>query len=282
MDTSLKILSGKQIAIDITEALREKVKKYIRKPRLDIFLIGDRQESAKYVSLKEKKGKEIGVDVVVHRYTDTVTEEELIQEIGILNENSEVTGIMVQLPLAKNFNQKNILNRINPDKDVDGLTEENLSRLENKNERAFLSATARAIDTLLASYNVEIKDKNIAIIGSSIEVGIPTSINLKNKGGRVVLCDENTKDIKMKTGVADIVITATGVPNLINKEYLNKGCIVIDVGYTLKEGLILGDVDIDDVKDYISAVSPVPGGVGPLTVVSLFSNLLKAYIQNEK
>lgn len=279
MEKILTILDGKIIAQKISEDIKIGLEKELKKPRLDIFLIGDNPSSIKYVDLKTKKAGEVGINVVLHKYDESITELSLISEINDLNHNPEITGIMVQLPLPARFSTDNILNTIASDKDVDGLTSINLGNAFSISSKHFLSATACAIDELLKGYNIDVRGKDVTILGTSIEVGLPTTACLFRQGATVQMCNLETKNIIDKSKNADILICATGRPGLVTKEYVKEGAVVIDVGYTPVGDKVMGDVDFESVKEVASYISPVPGGVGPLTVVSLLKNTYIAFKQ---
>lgn len=277
MDQKVKLLDGKIVAQKIAEEIKSSLQSENTKPRLDIFLIGNKVSSMRYVELKKKKASEVGVNVVVRKYEETISQQLIISEIETLNQTLEVNGIMVQLPLPKHFETAKILNTISSKKDVDGLTAISLGSAFNCLDNSFLSATAYAIGKLLKSHNIEIQGKDVVILGTSVEVGLPTSAYFFCHGATVQMCNLETKDIKEKAKLADILICATGNPGFVTSEFVKDGAVVIDVGFTLLDGKIFGDVDFESVKEVASYISPVPGGIGPLTVSCLLKNTFKAF-----
>ena len=274
----MKIIDGKLFSQKLLQSLKKEIKENDYTPRLDIFLIGESFASRKYVEMKERQGKDIGIEVVIHKFADDAKDQTIISEIELLNKYKECNGIMVQLPIAKTFDVDRILNVINPAKDVDGLTAFTLGSIfTSKSDKIFLPATVSAINLLLHEYKVEISGKNVVIIGKSREVGIPLTGLFLNKGATVSICSSKTKDIPKITREADILVSSTGVVGLVTEEYVKKGSVVIDVGYGVKDGKVSGDVDFEKVKGKASLITPVPGGVGPVTVACLLQNTLISF-----
>lgn len=273
----MKLLEGKAIADKILAEIKNELTNSYDKPRLDIFLIGNDIASEKYVSLKMKAATEVGINCILHKYPEDVNEVSILSEINDLNHNPAISGIMVQLPLPKSFNSKNVLNKIIVDKDVDGLTSTSLGRAFTDIGNANLSATAKAIEKMIKEFGIEVKGKDVVIIGSSVEVGLPTLALILNMGGTVTMCNENTQELDEKILSADLVISATGVPGLVNDRNVKPGAIVLDVGFSLNDGKISGDVQTSKLTYIASAVSPVPGGIGPVTVACLLENTLIAW-----
>lgn len=263
----MKILDGKIVAEVMTQEMIKTLELSKSKPRLDIFLIGDNPASTKYVEVKIKKAKEVGILTELHKYESDADEDIILKDIEELNINDEVNGIMVQLPLPTRFNTNSILNTIDIRKDVDGLGNNNYKN----------SATANAVISLLDFYRIDVVDKKITVLGSSITVGLPVTQLLIDKGAFVTICNDQTSDIEGKVKEADIVISATGVPGVVNRSNLKNDSIVIDVGFTLLDGKVVGDVNTEGIDEIVSAISPVPGGVGPVTVVSLLNNTILAW-----
>ena len=278
----MTILDGTKISEELLQELKAKINSLkvniSRSPRLDIILIGNDFASTKYVSMKERKAKEIGIEVNIHRFDATSTEDEIVKIITELNDNDSVDGIMVQLPLPKNFNEEKVISKISVDKDVDGLTAESLGKLFRK-EKCFVSATPRGIGILLDKYNIEVEEKNVVIIGRSKIVGLPVSALMLNRNATVTICHSHTKNLQDICKTADILIVGIGKPNFINKEFIKQGATVIDVGFNkdLESGKTVGDVNYEDVKDMVSYITPVPGGVGPMTIASLLENVINSY-----
>lgn len=280
----MMIFKGKEFAAEKEKKLRVKVSQLRRRgiiPKMAVILVGNNPESELYVSLKEKFARRIGVDFELRKFEESVSAERVIEEICNLNNDAGVHGIMIQLPLPGKFatREMGILAAIVPTKDVDCLTPENLGLLMMGKPR-FLPATVRAVADQIA----DLKGTNICVVGASNIVGKPLAMHLKNLGATVTICDEYTKNLAEFTRRAEILVSATGAPGLIKKEMVKKGAMVIDVGikkYKMHPAVggtkfkIMGDVDLK-VTEVAGFVTPVPGGVGPVTVACLFENLLEA------
>ena len=277
----MTILDGKQTALKISERIKKEIQKCSRKPRLDIFLVGNDFGSQKYVEMKLKKAQELGIQCNVHSFDENTTQEELIKLIQELNQDSNVNGVMVQLPLPKHINESNILEKISPSKDIDGLTSVNLGKLFKNDPLAIAPATAKGVLELLKEYDIKIDGKDAVVIGRSDIVGLPVAALLQNENATVTVCHSHTPNIKEVCKMADILVVAIGKPEYIDKEYVKEGAVVIDVGTNKnEEGKLVGDVNFESVKDVVSYITPVPGGVGPMTIVCLLSNLIDAYKKN--
>ncbi|OGC44266.1 bifunctional methylenetetrahydrofolate dehydrogenase/methenyltetrahydrofolate cyclohydrolase [candidate division WS6 bacterium RIFOXYB1_FULL_33_14] len=281
----MKILDGKQTSLKISEKIQKEIQEYIdsekRASKLDILLVGDDFGSQKYVEMKSKKAQELGIQCEVHRFEEDIQEEELIRLIEELNRNDEIDGVMVQLPLPSHINEKNILEKILPSKDVDGLTSVNLGKLFKNDPTAIAPATAKGILELLKEYEIEIDGKSAVVIGRSDIVGLPTVALLQNENATVTVCHSHTKDLKEVCKRADILVVGIGKAEFIDMEYVKEGSVVIDVGTNKnEEGKLVGDVDFESVKNIVEYITPVPGGVGPMTISCLLSNLLDAYKKN--
>ncbi|MDP2641892.1 MAG: bifunctional 5,10-methylenetetrahydrofolate dehydrogenase/5,10-methenyltetrahydrofolate cyclohydrolase, partial [bacterium] len=237
----------------------------------------DLAESNTYIRNKKVFGEKIGVVVEHKRYSNTVRESRIITDISKYNADRSVHGIMVQLPAPKGFDIERVLETIDPQKDVDGLTALNTKHLFDNNE-AFVPATAKGIISLLEEYKVRLVGRRIVIVGQSSLVGRPAMLTLLNKGATVTMCHKDTLNLDKETKRAEILISAVGRPKLITRKHVFPRQIVVDVGINImKNKKIVGDVDFENVSKIVKAITPVPGGVGPMTVVSLFQNLLKAY-----
>lgn len=269
----MKILSGLEVRDFIKEKLKISISALSFKPKLSIILVSDRQDSVLYVKNKEKFGQEIGVLVDVIKLNDDVSENLLLSEIEKLNKDDSVNGIIVQLPLPDHLNKEKILNKISILKDVDGLTFENQEKLY-KNKSSVFPATARAIVSILNFYNIQVENKKVVIFGKSNLVGKPTSFYLKKLKADVSVIDSKTENPEKISRLADIIIVAIGKPLYINKFFIgNNKPVVIDVGINKIGDRLCGDVDFEEVKDMVSSITPVPKGVGPVTVASVFENL---------
>ena len=273
----MKIIDGKILAENLRKNIANEVKQYSRPPGLAVILVGDDEASKVYVRNKSK------ACVQVRFYSDqihksaNITQEELLSEVQRLNENNNIDGILVQLPLPSHIDANEIIEAIIPEKDVDGFSSENVGKL-SLNKPFISPCTPRGVMKMLASIKCDLRGKDCVIIGASNIVGRPMAMELLNAGATVQVCHKETNDIKQKTKSADIIIAAAGVSNLVNRKWIKEGAVIIDVGINrLENGTMTGDVDFDDVKDIASAISPVPGGVGPMTIAVLLENTLMAY-----
>lgn len=278
---------GKLTASKLTNKLKEDILKIksqgYRKPRLDIFLVGNDYASIQYVDMKCRKAEELGIKAVKHIHNETISQQELEQEIQNTCANPEVDGVMVQLPLPIKYDQTPILEKIFPLKDVDGLTSINLGKIFKNSPTAIPSATPLGIIKLLEEYNIEIDGKQAVVIGRSDIVGLPIAAMLQNKNATVTICHSHTKNLKEITKQADILVVSIGKPEYITEEYVKEGAVVIDVGTNKNsEGKLVGDVNYENVKEKTSYITPVPGGVGPMTISSLLLNLFESYRKNVK
>lgn len=282
------ILDGKKLANDIKNECIAKTKKLLSQkivPGLAVVLVGDNPASQVYVSNKEKTAKEIGFFFHKETFPNDAQPEEIKKSIMNLNKNPDIHGIIVQLPLPSHLNENEIINTIDPSKDVDGLHPVNLGKLILE-EESFIPCTPLGIMTILEKNNISTKGKNTVVVGRSNIVGKPMAIILlsKHKGdATVTVCHSRTYNLPQICKTADILIVAIGKPKVINRNFVKEGAVIIDVGInrildpSKPSGTKLtGDVDFDDVKDICSAITPVPGGVGPMTVAMLMANTLKA------
>ena len=271
------IIDGKSSSIKIKEELKAYVDSLGEKPGLVVIQVGDNPASNTYVKNKKLAAEYIGINFFHYKYEENTSEEELINKIKELNNDNSVDGIIVQLPLPKGFNETKIINYIDPNKDVDGLTELNAGKLVN-NEDCLSSCTPTGIMKLLEMYNVEIEGKNAVVVGRSILVGKPIATMLLNKNATVTICHSKTKNLKEITKNADILVVATGHINTITEDMVNENAVVIDVGINRnEENKLCGDVDFNNIKDKVKLITPVPGGVGPMTVAMLNYNVIKSY-----
>ncbi|MEK7642390.1 MAG: bifunctional 5,10-methylenetetrahydrofolate dehydrogenase/5,10-methenyltetrahydrofolate cyclohydrolase [Patescibacteria group bacterium] len=282
-----KILYGKPVRDKMAEELKEKVARLGFKPVLAIVQVGDREDSNIYVQNKIKFGEEIGVRVeVVHQrimnYESRIKgEEEIIKEIKKLNKDENIKGIIVQLPLPQGLDTEKIINMIDYHKDADGL------RVSDTRENNLLitPATARAVMALLDFYKIEIKNKKVAVIGRSRLAGSPIARTLEERGAKVEVCHKETSNTAEICRQSDILIVAAGQIGLVNKDFVNENQVVVDVGINRVMGeaekpKLVGDVLFDEVEPLVSGITPVPGGVGPLTVACLFENLINLCYHN--
>lgn len=275
-----KIIDGKKISLEIKERLREEVRLMEVKPKLVVISVGDDPASEVYVRQKEKCAKYIGLEYQ-HLHYDTILEDALIMEIERLNSDQNVNGIIVQLPLPKGLDSTKIVNMISPSKDVDGLTYINSGRLLN-NEDTLVSCTPKGIMALLEHENINLEGMNAVVLGRSILVGKPMMNLLINANATVTLCHSKTRDIEKITRKADLLVVAIGKKHFVNREMVRRGAVVIDVGINRVDGKLYGDVDYENVFDKVKKITPVPGGVGPMTVVMLMQNVIEAYYSQNK
>jgi methylenetetrahydrofolate dehydrogenase (NADP+)/methenyltetrahydrofolate cyclohydrolase len=271
------ILDGKKVATIITNEVKNKLSKEYNEPKLNIILVGEDYASKKYVTHKIKKAKEIGIKTTLHSFEDNITEKELVNFIESLNKDETVNGIFVQLPLPNHIQIDKIINTINPNKDVDGFHPINLGNLMLKH-KGIKSCTPYGIMKLLQYYNISTAGKNITVIGTSNIVGKPLTNMLMNEEATVTNCNSQTKDLKSHTINADIIISATGVIQLIKADMVKEGVVIIDVGINQNsDGKLVGDVDFENIKEKCSFITPVPGGVGPLTIAMLMQNTYECF-----
>ena len=278
------LIEGNKLKEKIIRDLKEKTKKLPRPIKIAIIQVGENESSTIYINQKKKLEQEINILINHIKLQEKTKEQEIIKKINALNKDKEIDGIMVQLPLPKHLNQKIIVNAIDENKDIDGLTDSNIIKLYN-NDYTLAPCTPIGILKLLELYKIDIKEKNIVILGRSDIVGKPLSLLLTNNNATVTLCHSKTKDVKNITNKAkaDILISAIGRPKLITKDYIKKDAIIIDVGINKDEnGKLCGDVDFEDVKDKVSYITPVPKGVGPATIAMFLENSYKAYLLNNK
>ena len=278
------ILDGKVVAASIKEQLKEEIDAAVdnggRRPRLVIISVGDDPASKVYVRNKMKAAEEVGIDVDHLIYTEEDEPQRVIDYIDMLNYADRVDGIMVQLPLPKGWNERAIIDAINPAKDVDGLTTTNIGRLRSGQD-CLKPCTAAGIIDLLTCYGINLNGTDVAIVGRSNIVGKPLADMMMSCGATVTQCHSRTNQLSAHTFVSDVVVSAVGKPKLLNHEHIRHGTIVVDVGINRDEnGKLCGDVDYEDVKDIAYAITPVPGGIGPMTVAELMKNVVIAWKAN--
>lgn len=273
------LIDGKKISTEIKDELKitvEELKKQGVETCLAVIQVGDDPASSIYVRNKKRACAYVGIESLSYELPEETTEDELVKLVKELNENDNVHGILVQLPLPKHINADTIIRTISPDKDVDGFHPESVGRL-CIGEPGFVSCTPAGIIQLLKRSGIEIEGKECVVVGRSNIVGKPMSILLLRENGTVTITHSRTKDLKEVTGRADILVVAIGKPKFITADYVKEGAVVIDVGmHRNEENKLCGDVDFDDVKDKVSAITPVPGGVGPMTIAMLMYNCVEA------
>jgi len=281
----MKILDGKYTSSVILQDLKTKIQRYLqegkRTPRIDILLVGDDYASQMYVNMKEKKALDLGISVNVHNFEKNINENKLFKLISQLNNDKSVDGIMVQLPMPEHINESKVLERILPSKDVDGLTSTNLGKLFKNDSSAIAPATAKGVIKLLDNYDIKVDGKRAVVIGRGDISGLPIAAMLQNRDATVTICHSHTQGLKNVCKDADILVSSIGRAEYINSEYVKNGSVVIDVGTNRNsEGKLVGDVDFNSVKNIAGYITPVPGGVGPMTIACLFDNLFEIYKRN--
>lgn len=273
------IIDGKKISTTIKEELRTKVaalKEEGTTITLAVIQVGEDAASSVYVNNKKKACEFIGIESLAYELDGETTQEELVALVKELNAREDVNGILVQLPLPKHIDEDIIIKTIDPKKDVDGFHPMNVGAL-NIGQPGFVSCTPAGIIELLKRSNIEIEGKECVVLGRSNIVGKPMAALLLKENGTVTICHSRTKDLKEVTKRADILVVAIGKPKFITKEYIKEGAVVIDVGIHRNENnKLCGDVDYDDVIDLVSAITPVPGGVGPMTIAMLMNNCVES------
>ena len=276
----MSIIDGKKVSSHIKDNIAAEVKMLKNEtgktPGLAVVLVGDDPASAVYVKNKNKTCKNIGFQSFEHILPENTSEDKLLNLINELNNDDQVNGILVQLPLPSHISSKTILVSINPQKDVDGFHLENVGRLVSGNA-LFKPCTPAGIIKLLDEYKIEIEGKNAVIIGRSNIVGKPVSFLLLERNATVTICHSRTKDLPSITRSADILIAAIGKPNFVSLDMVKNNAVVIDVGINRLDGKLVGDVDFASVSKQASLITPVPGGVGPMTIAMLMENTLQAF-----
>ena len=271
------LLNGKELREKKLELLKEKVSRLEQPLGLVVISVGEDEASKVYVNNKGKLAKKLGYNFIHESLSESITEQELIQRIYHYNQNEEMDGIIVQMPLPKNMDASRVQNAILPEKDVDGLTYINQGKLM-QNKEALIPCTPKGILDLLKEYQIPIEGANVAIIGRSILVGKPLSVLLTNHNATVSLLHSKTRNLEEYTRKADIVVAAVGKKHFVTEDMVKEGSVIIDVGINRENGKLYGDVDFDHVKEKASYITPVPGGVGPMTVYELMDNVYQARI----
>ncbi len=276
------IIDGKKCAEEILDNLKDKISKLEKKPSLAVILANDNPSSKIYVDNKEKVSMELGIKSSVYRFDKSITQGELIKLIHELNADKNINGILVQLPLFEHLNSQEIIELINPKKDVDGFHPINVGRLNCGLEPYAVCCTPKGIIKLLKKYKINLVGKNVVVIGRSNIVGKPIATLLTNENATVTLAHSKTKKLKEITKNADVIVSATGHPKLIKADMVKKGAVVIDVGITKQiNGKLAGDVDFEKVKNVASYITPVPKGVGPMTIACLMENTYELYLKQK-
>lgn len=274
----MEILDGKKVKKELLKELKHNLELLQEKLSLVVIQVGDNEASNIYVNQKRKMALEVGLNFRHIKLNENIKEEELLELIDELNNSEDVTGIMVQMPLTEGIDAKKIQNAILPEKDVDGLTDMNMGKLAHNDESALVACTANGVMNILDYYGIDVKGQNVVIVGRSDLVGKPLQALMLNKDATVTVCHSKTKDLKSYTNKADILVVAIGKANYIKKDDVKDGAVIVDVGINRIDGKIYGDVDFESVKDKVSYITPVPGGVGQMTVASLGQNTYKAHM----
>ncbi len=280
------LLDGQALAYHIEKDLKNKIQiitaQTHKRPKLAVILVGKDPASITYVNMKIKACQRVGMDFDLKTLQEDITEAELLSLIKDYNTDQNISGVLVQLPLPRHIDSKMVLEAIDPSKDVDGFHPLNIGKLCTQKE-SFLPATPMGVMRLLKHYHIEIKGKDVAIIGASNIIGKPLSMLMLNAGASVSVCHILTKDISFYTQNADIVCVGVGKPDLIKASMLKKGAVVVDIGINhLNDGRIVGDVDFNNAQKVAGFITPVPKGVGPMTIVSLLENTLIAFEKQQR
>lgn len=270
------ILDGLKVKKKVLDELHEEIAKLTEKPNLVVIQVGNNDASNIYIKQKEKMALEVGYNFKHLKFKEDISLDELVSEINKLNNDKSVHAILVQLPLPKQINAMMVQNSIDPLKDVDGLSSVNAGKLLH-GEECLIPCTPLGVMRLLEEYNINVSGKKVCIVGRSNLVGKPMAILLDKAGATVTVCHSKTKNLDEYTRLADILVVAVGKPNLITTDMVRDNAVVIDVGISKVDDKICGDVCFQEVKDKVSYISPVPKGVGPMTVAMLGENVLKAY-----
>ena len=284
----LRDLTADRLKTEIADGLTESA---APQPQLAILQIGELAESNSYIAQKKLFAEKIGALVLHKTFPNKVSEENLITEIDKLNRDKNIHGIILQLPIPAELDKSKIIDAIGPAKDVDGLTATNVKRLCTNDDRTWMPATVLGVISLLKHYEIPMAGKKVVVVGRSMLVGKPLALALLNENATVTICHRHTENLAKETQKADILIVAAGSAQLITKDHVREGQVIVDVGINFIEKAatihkpeneipkkkMVGDVDFENVKNIVSAISPVPGGIGPMTVASLFQNLVKAW-----
>jgi methylenetetrahydrofolate dehydrogenase (NADP+)/methenyltetrahydrofolate cyclohydrolase len=278
-DMSAQLIDGKKVSADIREVLKKEIAVVKEKgidPCLAVVLVGENPASKKYVSSKEKTCAELGIISIAHRIPETTTQQDLLNLVDDLNNDKKVHGILIQLPLPKGLDEKQVMHRIAPEKDVDGFGPQSLGKLM-LDEKGFLPCTPYGAIKMLDAYGIDPSGKHAVVLGRSVIVGKPLALLLLRKNATVTICHSKTRDLKEECLRADILCVAIGKPKFVKGDWIKEGAAVVDVGINVGEdGKLVGDVDFDAAKERAGYITPVPGGVGPMTIAMLMYNTVWA------
>ena len=270
------IMDGKETSKELKEALKTKVAELPSKPKLFVILVGEDPASKIYVSSKEKACKACGIEALTLCLPADVSQKAIIDEIEKANKDKSINGILVQLPLPDHINEKDVIASIDPMKDVDGLTSTNQGKLF-MGQSGLVPCTPKGVMHLFEKYNVDLTGKNAIVIGRSLLVGKPLAILMLNKNATVTIAHSKTKNLKELCLGMDVIVSAVGKPKMVTADMVKEGAIVVDVGINRIHGTIVGDVDYLSVSEKCSRITPVPGGVGPMTIACLLENVVECY-----
>lgn len=280
---SAEIMDGKALSKEILEDIKNEVEKLDKKPGLAVILVGDDAASQIYVKNKEKTARELGFNSKTFRLPKNIDAAELKELIKKLNIDDEIDAVLLQLPLPKHLNSADFIELIDPKKDVDGFHPINTGKLFTSSNPFAISCTPKGVMRLLKHYNVELKGKNAVVIGRSNMVGKPLSILLLNENATVTTAHSKTENLSSIARGADILVSAAGIRGLVTKDFVKENAVVVDVGISRDNaGKISGDVQFGEVSEIASLITPVPGGVGPMTIAMLMENTLELYKKNAK
>ena len=275
------VMYGHELSKSIRETMQLEIQEYVnkgyRKPSLAIVVVGNDSGSHSYVISIMKACANIGIDTVKYEFEDSVSQETLVNTINLLNNNSEIDGIIIQMPLPKHIDTNALIECMDPKKDVDGLTSTNVAKLYSK-QKGMLPCTPKAVMRMLKEYKVELSGKEVVVIGRSPSVGRPVAQLLLNENATVTVCHSYSKNIANISKRAEVLVVAVGKARFVKQDWISDGTVVVDVGVNMDDkGKLCGDVDFDAILDKASLVTPVPKGVGPVTTTMLLENVLESY-----
>ncbi|MCK8816949.1 bifunctional methylenetetrahydrofolate dehydrogenase/methenyltetrahydrofolate cyclohydrolase FolD [Natroniella sulfidigena] len=273
------ILDGSAKSKEIQEEIKAEVEQLKEEegvvPGLSIIFVGDNPASASYIKLQQRVCSKVGIDSEVVDLPEDISQEDLLAELDKLNNDDSVNGILIQLPLPDHIDEKKVIGSINPEKDLDAFHPYNIGELVIDGD-AYVPCTPEGVMALIDKYDIDVKGKDVTVVGHSNIVGKPMALLLLNRNATVSVCHIDTKDTASYTKNSDIVVVAAGVPNLITADMVKEGAIVIDVGINQVDGKIVGDVDFENVKEKAAAITPVPGGAGPMTIAMLLKDTVRS------
>lgn len=274
------ILDGKKLATKILDELKINLSNSAEKPHLVVMLVGDDPASELYVGMKKKNAESIGIKSTVLKYSQDTEEKVILDKIEELNNDNSVHAILVQLPLPKQISETKVIQAISPKKDADGITPENVGKISIGVKPYAYPCTPKGVLKILDEYNIELEGKHFVMVGRSNIVGKPLAQMALNRNATVTICHSRTKNLEEITKTADILVSAVGKSKIIKKEMIKPDCVVIDVGTSKFDGKLCGDVDFGNVVEWVSYITPVPGGVGPMTRASLMENTCELFKLN--